>query len=182
MRIIGGQWRGRKVPFHAAAGLRPTPDRVRETVFNWLAADVPGARCADLFAGSGALGLEALSRGAAHCVFVDTNDATLAGLSAALQALGGDAHGQIVSGTAAQFCAQGADPFDILFIDPPFADGLVEPCCELLDVHGLVARGGAVYIEMSSREDAPVVPGSWTLWRDKQAGEVAYRLYRVGEV
>ena len=181
LRIIGGQWRGRKIPFHPAPGLRPTSDRVRETLFNWLAADVHGARCVDLFAGTGALGLEALSRGAAHCTFVEPNASTLAGIAAALRTLDAESMAQVTPGPAAAFCDQAPGPFDILFIDPPFAAGLVEGCCQEIEAHGLVADGAAIYVEMSGRDDAPVVPQRWTLWRDKQAGEVAYRLYRAGE-
>jgi len=179
LRIIGGKWRSRKVPFQSARGLRPTPDRVRETLFNWLAADVPGARCADLFAGSGALGVEALSRGAAHCTFVDTNSTALNTIRSVLHTLKADKYADVRAMTAQAYCLQETEPFHIVFLDPPFGLDLVEPCCQSLDTHSLLAPAAAIYIETSATENPPTVPALWELAREKKAGDVAYRLYRT---
>jgi 16S rRNA (guanine966-N2)-methyltransferase len=176
LRIIGGQWRGRKLSFTPESGLRPTTDRVRETLFNWLAPDIRDARCADLFAGSGALGLEALSRGAAHCDFVDNSSGAVTQIGQHLAVLEATARGQCHEGTALQFLQGGHDAWDIVFIDPPFSLGLVEPACSALAQHGLVASGALVYVETAATEAAPEIPG-WTLHRDKTAGGVAYRLF-----
>ena len=132
LRIIGGQWRGRKLRFDPAPGLRPTTDRIRETLFNWLAPEIHGARCADLFAGSGALGLEALSRGAALCDFVDTSPAALRQLQAHLEVLDALDRGHCHAGPAEQFLAAADSVYDLVFIDPPFGESLVEPTCRQL--------------------------------------------------
>jgi 16S rRNA (guanine966-N2)-methyltransferase len=125
LRIIGGTWRGRKLRFPAAAAIRPTPDRVRETLFNWLQAAIPGAHCLDLFAGSGALGLEALSRGAAQVTFVDQDEAAAAALRARLTEW--QAHGaEVVRGDALRFLGRPAQACDVVFLDPPFAGELLE--------------------------------------------------------
>lgn len=178
LRIIGGQWRGRKLSFLPAEGLRPTTDRVRETLFNWLAPDIHQARCLDLFAGSGALGLEALSRGAASCDFVDTSAAALRQVATHLKTLGAGSSGRCHQAPALTFLQGSSQPYDILFIDPPFGQSLVDPSCEQLASCGLVAAGGLIYIETATTEEPPRVPASWTLHRDKVAGGVAYRLYR----
>ena len=178
LRIIGGQWRGRKLSFLPAEGLRPTTDRVRETLFNWLAPDIYQARCLDLFAGSGALGLEALSRGAASCDFVDTSAAALRQIAAHLETLGAGSLGSCHQTPALSFLQGALEPYDILFIDPPFGQFLVNPSCEQLANPGPVAPGGLVYIETAATEDPPRTPTNWSLHRDKVAGGVAYRLYR----
>ncbi len=180
VRIIGGQWRGRKIAFGDAQGLRPTPDRVRETLFNWLAPDIHGARCLDLFAGSGALGLEALSRGAEHCTFVEATGSTLKDIQAALSLLDAATRADCHGIDALRFCQQGQSPYDIVFLDPPFGQNLVEACCAALDASALVTDNGAIYIETGADEPEPVVPKHWQLARDKRAAGVAYRLYRNG--
>jgi 16S rRNA (guanine966-N2)-methyltransferase len=178
LRIIGGQWRGRKLAFTPEPGLRPTTDRVRETLFNWLAPDIHGARCLDLYAGSGALGLEALSRGAARCDFVDTSSASLRQIQLHLNALGTANAGHCRPGSALDFLASNSDTWDIVFVDPPFGADLVEPSCALLNRPGLLAQAALVYVETAKREQ-PDFPHSWTLHREKQAGEVCYRLFIV---
>ncbi|MEQ9464212.1 MAG: 16S rRNA (guanine(966)-N(2))-methyltransferase RsmD [Haliea sp.] len=178
LRIIGGRWRGRKLRFTAAEGLRPTPDRVRETLFNWLAADIREARCLDLFSGSGALGLEALSRGAAQCDFVDSNPGSLAQIRRHLQTLEATTAGSCHAARASDFLARADKPWDIVFIDPPFGQGLVAPACELLQSRGLLAGGASIYIETGSGDSLPALPEAWQLHRDKTAGAVNYRLYR----
>jgi 16S rRNA (guanine966-N2)-methyltransferase len=177
IRIIGGQWRGRKLPFTATTGLRPTPDRVRETLFNWLAADIGAARCLDLFAGSGALGLEALSRGAGHCTFVDAAASSTDNISAQLHKLECQ-QGTVVRMDALRWLQQAApDSLDIVFMDPPFGHNLLTPGCSVLEQRGLLRPGARIYLEAASGEEPAVVPDSWTLRSDKQAGEVRYRLF-----
>ncbi|MDO8860182.1 16S rRNA (guanine(966)-N(2))-methyltransferase RsmD [Haliea sp. E1-2-M8] len=178
LRIIGGRWRGRKLRFTGAEGLRPTPDRVRETLFNWLAADIREARCLDLFSGSGALGIEALSRGAAHCDFVDNNPASIAQIRRHLQDLAAETLGSCHLAGAGDFLARADNPWDIVFIDPPFGRALVAPACEVLEARGLLAASACVYIETGAGDVVPEPPGSWHLHRDKTAGAVSYRLYR----
>lgn len=177
LRIIGGQWRGRKLAFTPAEGLRPTTDRVRETLFNWLAPEIHGARCLDLFCGSGALGLEALSRGAAQCDFVDTHRANLAQVDAHLASLGAGDRGRCHDGPAARFLESARQAWHIVFIDPPFERGLAGPACRLLQDRGLLAPGACIYLETGLREALPDLPPEWHLHRDKQAGGVSYRLY-----
>lgn len=179
IRIIGGQWRGRKLSFTPAEGLRPTGDRIRETLFNWLAPAVDGARCLDLFAGSGALGLEALSRGASHCDFVDNSDATLARLSCHLTALTATDRGRCHLVPAQQFINVAAQPYDIIFVDPPFTQQLVEPICMALTQRQLLSAGALVYVETGAAEPQFEVPLDWSLHREKVAGAVTYRLFNV---
>lgn len=180
LRIIGGQWRGRKLSFKPVQGLRPTTDRVRETLFNWLAADIHGARCLDLFAGSGALGLEALSRGAASCDFVEHDAATLGQIQAHLDTLGARDRGCCHATGAVNFLGQAAGSWDIVFIDPPFGLDLVGSCCEVLGARHQVAGNGLVYIETGASEVLPALPSAWELHREKKAGDVCYRLFVVG--
>lgn len=178
LRIIGGRWRGRKLRFTAAEGLRPTPDRVRETLFNWLTADIRDARCLDLFSGSGALGLEALSRGAAHCDFVDSNPASLAQIQRHLQDLGAQSQGGCHTARASDFLARAENPWDIVFLDPPFGQALIAPTCELLETRALLTAGACIYIESGAGDTTPEPPEPWQLHRDKSAGAVSYQLYR----
>ncbi len=178
LRIIGGQWRGRKLSFTPARGLRPTSDRVRETLFNWLAPSIAGARCADLFAGSGALGLEALSRGAAHCDFVDTSGAALAQIQdhlATLRAAAGRCH----TSSALQYLRATSGPYDLVFIDPPFGEDLVNPVCAALAENKLLVAGALAYVESAASEPPPSTPPGWVLHRDKTTGGVAYRLFII---
>jgi 16S rRNA (guanine966-N2)-methyltransferase len=173
IRIIGGQWRGRKVPVATAPGLRPTPDRVRETLFNWLGQTIPGWRCLDLFAGSGALGLEALSRGAGEVVFVEKNPATAKQLKAVLSHLGSE-QGRVQVADAARYLAGPVGPFNLVFLDPPFADGGVEPWLLRLVPH--LAPGARVYCESST----PVSElGPWQVIRSGRAGQVSYQLLEL---
>jgi 16S rRNA (guanine966-N2)-methyltransferase len=176
LRIIGGTWRGRKLRFPAGAAIRPTPDRVRETLFNWLGARVPGAHCLDLFAGSGALGLEALSRGAAAVTFVEHDAAAARELCARLTEWG--ARGaQVLRDDALRFLARRATPVDLVFLDPPFASGLLGEAAALLEAHGWLKAGALIYVECAARAAPPALPGGWTALRAKRAGEVGYHLY-----
>jgi len=179
LRIIGGLWRSRQVGFPPVEGLRPTPDRVRETLFNWLAGEVPGSRCLDLFAGSGALGLEALSREAAEVVFVDTAAKAVSTLRDNLAALDCD-RGQVVSGDAMTYLDRpGRTTFDIIFLDPPFRRGWLERIVPRLAEGGWLGRNGWVYIEHEAELANLPVPGNWLEYRRKDAGQVVYRLFQV---
>ncbi|CAA0115623.1 Ribosomal RNA small subunit methyltransferase D [Halioglobus japonicus] len=177
VRIIGGRWRGRKLSFTPAEGLRPTGDRIRETLFNWLAPEIQGARCADLFAGSGALGLEALSRGAAHCDFVDSAPTTLSAINQHLRTLDAQDTGRCHALTAQKFLQQAKTPYDIVFIDPPFNQALVEPVCASLSLTRLLTDTALIYVETAATEPSPEVPPQWTLHREKFSSGVAYRLF-----
>ena len=180
LRIIGGQWRGRKLGFSASPGLRPTTDRVRETLFNWLQPVIHRARCLDLYAGSGALGLEALSRGAAHCDFIDTSADALRQIEQHLALLGAEDRGHCHRTSAEAFLGGASRGYDIVFIDPPFGQDLVRSSCDLLCSRGLLLDNAHIYVETGAREAPPATPAAWTLHRDKTAGGVAYRLFIVG--
>ena len=176
LRIIGGTWRGRKLRFPASAAIRPTPDRVRETLFNWLAGAVPGARCLDLFAGSGALGLEALSRGAAAVTFVEHDVAAARELSARLSEWGASG-GTVERCDALEYLRGTARRFDIVFLDPPFAAGLVPAAAELLAGGSWLDPHARLYVECPARPGPPQVPAVFHILKSKRAGEVGYHLY-----
>lgn len=178
LRIIGGIWRSRRIEFAAAAGVRPTADRIRETLFNWLQDVIPGARCLDLYAGSGALGFEALSRGAHHVVFVDQDLRVVQQLQANAVLLGArDA--EIVWSEAFEYLAAcRAGPFDVVFLDPPFRDDVASECCRRLEQFGLLAAPAFVYLETDRRRPPPALPARWRWLHDRTAGQVAYRLLR----
>ena len=177
LRVIGGAWRGRKVRFPPVEAIRPTPDRVRETLFNWLQQDIAGARCLDLYAGSGSLGLEALSRGASQVVFVDVEAAVGRHLSQTLAELDCD-RGQVVCSDADRYLQGVPQPFDLVFVDPPYALRALKDACHRLDERGWLRPGGLAYLEDASGAGAPVLPVGWTLLRSKRAGEVGYHLAR----
>jgi 16S rRNA (guanine966-N2)-methyltransferase len=177
LRIIGGRWRSRRLYFDPIEGLRPTPDRVRETLFNWLSPIIAGARCLDLFAGSGALGIEALSRGAAAVVFVERQPRAVRRLRENL-ALLGDTAAQIECADALSWLqgrASAADAFDIVFLDPPFGQGLLEPACAALAQHGWLRPAACVYLEME-RTLQPQLPAGWQIARAQTAGQISYCL------
>jgi 16S rRNA (guanine966-N2)-methyltransferase len=179
LRIIGGQWRGRRLEVLHSEGLRPTPDRVRETVFNWLQAWVPGADCLDLFAGSGALCLEALSRGARSAVMVERAHAVAEQLRRNIATLGAET-AQVAETGAEDYLGGPVRVFDIVFVDPPFArPELVHQCLEILARDGWVRPGGWVYVEAASSAGPPVLPPGWTLHRSKTAGQVGYHLIQT---
>jgi 16S rRNA (guanine966-N2)-methyltransferase len=177
LRIIGGEWRGRKIEFPPVAAIRPTPDRVRETLFNWLQLVTPGSRCLDLFAGSGALGLEALSRGAAEVVFVESDVQAAGQLSDNLRVLACD-RGTVVRTSARQYLEGAVEPFDVIFLDPPYAERLLAATCRRIEERGWLKPDGLVYLEDAAAAGAPELPPPWTLHRSKRAGEVGYHLAR----
>jgi 16S rRNA (guanine966-N2)-methyltransferase len=171
VRIVGGKWRSRIVKFPPAAQLRPTPDRVRETLFNWLGQRLDGVAALDLFAGSGALGFEALSRGAARVVMVEADRAVLAALRESARAL--EAHGaEIVAGDALKYLERTAEKFDVVFVDAPYASGLAARALELLPPR--LNPGARVYVEGA----APLeLAAPWHAVREDRAGAVRYALY-----
>ncbi|MDO8344701.1 MAG: 16S rRNA (guanine(966)-N(2))-methyltransferase RsmD [Cellvibrio sp.] len=177
LRIIGGAWRGRKLNFPDVDGLRPTGDRIRETLFNWLAPDIKGAHCLDLFAGSGALGLEALSRGAQSSLLLEKHAAAAQQLKSNLQLLQAD-NGRVEQVDSLQWLKQQQPPypFDIIFIDPPFALDLWEPIAGALETQGWLSDEAIIYLE-APRDAHLQLPAHWQLHRDKQAGQVSFRLY-----
>lgn len=176
IRIIGGQWRGRKLPVPDSPGLRPTTDRVRETLFNWLAPSMVDARCLDCFAGSGALGLEALSRYAASATLLEMERHVAQQLQKNLAALKAE-HGKVVNTNTLTYLNQSGTPHDVVFIDPPFRKGLLEETLNLLETNGWLADSALIYVESEVENGMPPVPASWDLHREKIAGQVAYRLY-----
>jgi len=178
LRIIGGDWRSRKLTFPDSGGVRPTPARTRETLFNWLRFHLAGARCLDLFAGSGALGLEALSRGAAEGVFVDHTPELVKALNSNLGLLQAN-NARVVRQDTDAFLIGPGESFDIVFIDPPFRQGWLPRLLPKLASNGWVKPGSWVYLEHESELPTPAVPAGWQLQRQKSAGQVCYCLFRV---
>jgi len=178
VRIIGGRWRGRRLPVGSAPGLRPSGDRVRETLFNWLQGLLVDARCLDLFAGSGALGLEALSRGAAHCTFVDNEASTLQLIRGALQDFGASAQAQCTHGSALDFLGAAHGPYDLIFLDPPFGSGLLNEASERLQASGACHPDTRIYVEREAGAQHIRLPVQWQALREKRTGTVQYGLYR----
>lgn len=172
VRINAGEWRSRVLRFPDALGLRPTPDRVRQTLFNWLGQELHGRACLDLFAGSGALGFEAASRGAAAVVMVEQNPAVLRALSENAALLKAD-RVRIQRMDALQFLAQDAQPFDVIFLDPPFGQGWLEKLLPQLKRH--LAPDGVVYVESEAKfTDRP----DWQVFKHGKAGSVHYHLLK----
>ncbi|WPU23304.1 16S rRNA (guanine(966)-N(2))-methyltransferase [Cedecea neteri] len=176
IRIIGGQWRGRKLPVPDSPGLRPTTDRVRETLFNWLAPSMVDAHCLDCFAGSGALGLEALSRYAASATLIEMDRAVSQQLQKNLATLKAS-HGKVLNANTLNVLAQPGTPHNVVFVDPPFRKGLLDETLSLLEKNGWLADEALIYVESEVENGLPAVPASWALHREKVAGQVAYRLF-----
>lgn len=173
LRVIGGQWRSRIIEFDSDEGVRATPDRVRQTLFDWLAPIISGARCLDLFAGSGALGIEALSRGAGHCTFVDAGASQCGRIRNALATLKADG-GEVVQADARRWLGREDALYNIVFIDPPYASGLGEEVLPLL-LPRLNPRSHRIYLEWA-RGQSPQLPEGVSLIREKQAGQVCFGL------
>ena len=182
VRIIAGQCRGRRINFPAVVGLRPTGDRLRETLFNWLTADLKGARCLDLFAGSGALGLEAASRGAGEVILLELNNTAARALGDNIDLLGLKST-TVVNTDALNWLQQNASdskPFDIIFLDPPFDSTLLADTIAALNQQSaLLAQDAMIYIEAPARQTLDFMPDSWRLHRHKTAGDVTCYLYRL---
>ncbi|MEH6651689.1 MAG: 16S rRNA (guanine(966)-N(2))-methyltransferase RsmD [Motiliproteus sp.] len=192
LRIIGGRWRGRKLEFADLPGLRPTTDRVRETLFNWLQTQIPGARCLDLFAGSGALGLEALSRGAEQVTLIDSADVVVQQLRQNLALLNNDQtvnneqpdetepQASVIHSQAIAWLQKTTtdSTFDLIFLDPPFGKTMLQQCCELIDQQALLNSNGWIYIEAESTLQPLPVPAHWQLHRSLKAGQASCYLYQ----
>lgn len=175
VRIIGGIHRGRLVSFPDAAGLRPTADRVRETLFNWLQPLIPGSHCLDLFAGSGAIGFEAASRGAERVVMVERNPKVAARLEENARELG-LANVEVSVSDALVWLASCKEAFDLVFLDPPFADRLLGPALQGLTQPGLLLEGARIYLETDAGESFPPLPPGLVPLREKVAGQIRYGL------
>jgi 16S rRNA (guanine966-N2)-methyltransferase len=175
VRIIGGQWRGRRIEFPDTPELRPTPDRVRETLFNWLQGVIEGSRCLDLFAGSGALGFEAASRGATSVVMVDVNPQVVNHLRRQDVTLGAS-QVEVLLADALGFLRSEPMPFDIIFLDPPFHKTLLANVTQALEDYRALKAGARIYLEMHALPDHLVLPASWDALKNQRAGQVNYQL------
>jgi 16S rRNA (guanine966-N2)-methyltransferase len=176
LRIIGGEWRSRQLSFQDTPGLRPTPARVRETLFNWLQHDVVASRCLDLYAGSGALGVEAASRGAKAVVQVESNAQACRQLKENTVKLAAKQI-KIVQQDVFRFLAGDADPFNLVFLDPPFAQQMVQQTCQWLEDKGWLTTSGKVYIEVEKGLQLNDLPKNWQKLKKKTAGEVDFYLF-----
>ena len=180
VRIIAGRWRGRQIPVSNLPGLRPTSDRTRETLFNWLQYEIDDAKCLDLFAGSGVLSFEALSRGAAEVVAVDRQSQTVRALRETGRLLD-SSDLTVVHAKAERWLANPAHcRFDIVFVDPPFERVLSETVCGLLDKNDWLSPAAKIYVETPKGYEL-THPASWSLWKSGRAGNVDYKLYQAGD-
>lgn len=176
IRIIGGKWRGRKLPVLDSQGLRPTTDRVKETLFNWLMPVIQDARCLDCFAGSGGLGIEALSRYAKETTFIEYERTVAQQITANLALLNAE-NGKVIQDSALSWLAKQGTAYNVVFIDPPFHKGMLSETIQLLENNGWLAEDCYIYVEEEIKANTYTLPTSWTLHREKIAGQVAYRLY-----
>lgn len=179
LRIVAGKWRSRLLPVADVPGLRPTSERLRETLFNWLAPTIEGARCMDLFAGTGALGLEALSRGAAAVDFVENSKVAVEALLNSIQTLGATNATVHEANVLAYLDSEPPTQFDAVFLDPPFATDSYEELCRLLASRGWLAKGAYIYLEQDSSQQVPDLPAGWNLLKEKMTGNVRYSLIRT---
>lgn len=181
VRIIGGQWRGRRLPVPSLTGLRPTTDRVKEMLFNWLQGEVDGARCLDLFAGAGGLGFEAASRYAGHVTMLEKAKPVANQLQRNAETLKAE-NIQVICGDALQQTRQAPDaPYQLILLDPPFGQGLLQQTIDQLVANGWLADNAWIYLEMEQDFGPLAIPHSWELHREKQAGQVRVMLYRHGD-
>ena len=180
LRIIGGDWRSRCIDFIDAPGLRPTPVRVRETAFNWLRNDIMASQCLDLYAGSGALGFEAASRGAKLVTQVENNALACKALKENIIALGADQI-RIIQADVFNYLIGESQCFDVVFIDPPFAMAFVVETCQLLENKGWLSKHAKIYVEAERSLKLEGIPNNWQQLKNKVAGEVGYYVFeRVG--
>jgi 16S rRNA (guanine966-N2)-methyltransferase len=180
IRIIAGKWRGRKLNVPEIKDLRPTPDRVRETLFNWLAPVIAGARCLDPFAGSGALAFEALSRGAAYVVMTDQSPVIVKLLQQELAEFAAD-NADIYCASAPTGLKKASAPFDIVFLDPPYNANLLLSTCHHLEKEGFLAKNAYIYLEARELIKDNDLPSGWRLLKSKRAGQVYYHLAQKQE-
>ena len=178
VRILGGTLRGSVLRVGDAPGLRPTPARVRETLFNWLQPLLQGARCLDLFAGTGALGMEALSRGAGEVTFVERDAAAVRALQANLQRLGQEDRARVLHADAAGFLGGPPRAHAVVFMDPPFDDDLWEAAARRLEGGGWLADDARIHVEWPDGRPPPDMPANWELHREGRAGAVRHALFR----
>lgn len=177
LRIIAGEWRSRKLPVANVPGLRPTSDRVRETVFNWLATITPGARVLDVFSGTGALSMEALSRGASSAVLLEKSPVAARMLKSNLALLKAE-RARVVESDSLTWLKQPAETsFDLIFMDPPFRMDLLAPACQLLESNGYLNENSLIYIEVEKELVPLSIPGNWQLEKIKTAGQVSFSLW-----
>ncbi|MBB1488126.1 16S rRNA (guanine(966)-N(2))-methyltransferase RsmD [Oceanospirillum sp. D5] len=182
LRIIAGEWRGRKLPFPDGEGLRPTGDRLRETVFNWLSLSIYSARVLDLFTGSGALGLEALSRGAGSATFLDTHNGVIRQMQDNLRLLQCN-KAEVIQQDAILWLKSPADShYDLVFLDPPFGQNLLLPACQLLEEKHWLSEDALIYLEAEKTLDFNQIPDNWVLQKEKRTGQVICRLYQRNAV
>ena len=184
VRIIAGQWRGRRLPVLDSQGLRPTIDRVRETLFNWLMHECQGARALDLFAGTGALGLECLSRGATYVDFVERDRRVAQQINDNLQTLKALDRAKVWSMADSVFIRRQntqSQPYDIVFLDPPFADSLLLVAIDALEKSGVLAASAFIYLEFAERQSIAGIPEHWQLYRQGKAGQSEFHLYQREE-
>ncbi len=177
VRVISGKWRKRNIFFEATSGLRPSGDRVRETLFNWLSPSITGTHCLDLFAGSGALSFEALSRGAKSCLAVDNNPRTIEWLRYNCEQLGVSSLELLEADSSLLVKKHGGQPADIVFMDPPFNGYPIGYLCQHLEVYNWLGAEAMIYIETPSQITNYNTPTNWVLWRETLTGKVCSRLY-----
>lgn len=180
IRVISGKWRGRKLPVLNAEGLRPTTDRNKETLFNWLMADVQNSTCLDMFAGSGGLGIESLSRHAKSVTFVEKDKKAYDIIRQNLERLGVEKQQvKLLNGDAIELAGSLEQAFDLVFVDPPFNCGLIPKAISLIEQKGLVKPGSKIYIECESKNQNYPLPASWQMMKEKQTQAVSFRLFEV---
>lgn len=180
IRIIAGQWRGRKLPVHDIQGLRPTTDRVKETVFNWLMNDIHGNKCLDCYAGAGSLGFEALSRGASNTTFIEKDAKAAKQLQDNKRLLNAD-NATVIQADCLTTLNSLNQQFELVFIDPPFRQQLVNQTIELLESKQLLAENALIYLEIESELANIELPTTWQLLKQKTAGQVTYSLYQFNK-
>ena len=172
VRIISGKWRGRKLPVPDSESLRPTPDRIRETLFNWLQNDIAGAKCLDLYAGSGILGFEAVSRGAKSATLVEQNQETCRQLEDNITLLNVD-NIRVINAEALAWLRSNRESYDLIFLDPPFSENLIEKSCQLIRDTGCLKATGLIYIETGRKQP---LPSFLDIKKQGTAGQIMYLL------
>jgi 16S rRNA (guanine966-N2)-methyltransferase len=178
IRLISGQWRGKKLPVKDKQGLRPTTDRTKETLFNWLMHDIRDANCLDCFSGSGSLGFEALSRYSQSCTFLELDKQVAQQLQINISTLKVN-NAKVIQGDSLQYLNKSAvELYDVVFVDPPFNLGLAQPCIELLELQGHLAESALIYVEVEMSLTTLQIPNNWSLLKDKTSGQVHYQLFR----
>lgn len=177
IRLISGQWRGKKLPVKDKQGLRPTTDRTKETLFNWLMHDIRDAKCLDCFSGSGSLGFEALSRYSEYCTFLELDKQVAEQLQVNINTLKVN-NAKVIQGDSLQYLKKTAvEQYDVVFIDPPFNLGLAQPCIEQLEAQGHLAENALIYLEVESTLTDLQLPDNWSLLKEKTSGQVRYQLF-----